>query len=446
MRGHRNLFAPSAIALALALAGCSSGATPATSGGATSAGSAGAAAASSAGAVTLTLATFNEFGYTDALLKEYQDKHPGITIKHDKKGKSDDAHTNIVTRLAAGGSGLADIEAVDGDWLPEIKQSADKFADLKGSDVSGRWLDWVEKQATTDDGKLIGYGTDIGPEATCYRKDLFQQAGFATDRESVKKLLDGDWNHYFEVGKQFKAKVPNAFWYDSAGAIVNARVQQLANPFSSTMPQEKVIPADQNTAVKNIYDTTLAASTTDKESAGLGQWGPDWMAAFNKPTFATMQCPSWMLQIIEGNAGGNTNWDVADTFPEGGGNWGGSYLTVPASGAHVKEATELAKWLSDPAQTARIFKDKGNFPSQPAAWKSTDVTGATYTFFNNAPTGTIFMNRANAVKTQPFKGANYATVNKALGEAVGRVDVDKKQSAADSWKQFASDVTNNIKS
>ena len=437
MRYNRTVAVTAAVAcLAFALPACSSNSTSSPASGASS------TAANQQ--ITLTVATFNEFGYTDALLAEYHKLHPNITIKHDKKGKSEDAHTNLTTRLAAGGSGLADIEAVDSDWMPEMRQSADKFADLSGDDVKGRWLDWVSTNATVDN-KLIGYGTDIGPEATCYRTDLFKQAGLPTDRAAVKKLLDGDWAHYFAVGKQFKAKVPNAYWFDSAGAIVNARVQQLPNPFSSTQPEETVIPADQNTAIRNIYDTTLAAATGDKLSAGLGQWGTDWQAAFTKPVFATMQCPSWMLQIIEGNSGGKANWDVADTFPEGGGDWGGSYLTVPASGAHVQEAIALAKWLTDPAQTARIFKDKGNFPSQPKAWESTDVTSATYKFFNNAPTGTIFMNRAKAVKTQPFKGPNYATINLALGEAVGRVDVDKKQTAAQSWQQFVQDVKDNVK-
>ena len=59
--------------------------------------------------------------------------------------------------------------------------------------------------ATDPDGKLIGYGTDSGPEAICYRKDLFEKAGLPSDRDSVAKLLDGDWDNYFKVGQQFMA-------------------------------------------------------------------------------------------------------------------------------------------------------------------------------------------------------------------------------------------------
>lgn len=413
--------------LAVVLSACSSGATPAAN--------SPAASTASNEKVELTVATFNEFGYTDAMFAEYTKAHPNVTIKQKKAGKSQEAHDNIITRLAAGGSGLADIEAADSDWMPELKPQADKFADLKSGDTDGRWLDWVSAQATTTDGKLLGYGTDIGPEATCYRKDLFAKAGLPSDRAGVKKLLDGDWNHYFTVGKQFKAKVPNVGWYDSAGAVMNARVQQLENPYSSTKPEETVIPLDQNTQIKNLYDTTLQASVNDKLSAGLGQWGDDWMAAFQKGSFATMQCPSWMLGVIEGAASGQTNWDVASTFPGGGGNWGGSYLTVPAAGKHVEEAKALAAWLTAPEQQLKAFASKGNFPSQVQAQSSPELAKATNKFFNNAPTGTIFAERAKAVATQPFKGEHYFALNTIVGEAIGRVDVDKTDDAAASWQK-----------
>ena len=51
--------------------------------------------------------------------------------------------------------------------------------------------------------------------------------------------------------------------------------------------------------------------------------------------FATMLAPGWMLGVIEGNASGVEGWDIADTFPGGGGNWGGSFLTVPSTGENV---------------------------------------------------------------------------------------------------------------
>ena len=132
------------------------------------------------GPVTLTLATFNEFGYED-LITEYKAANPNITIEAKKAATSNEARDNLNTRLAAG-SGLADIEAIEVDWLPELHPVPRQVHRPRLRPVEGRWLDWKAAQATTPDGKLIGYGTDIGPEAICYRADLFEEAGLPTDR------------------------------------------------------------------------------------------------------------------------------------------------------------------------------------------------------------------------------------------------------------------------
>src|SRR3954470_18353164 len=113
--------------------------------------------------VTLTLATFNQFGYEE-LIPEFEKSHPNIKVTHKKAATSNEARDNFFTRLSAG-SGMADVEAVEVDWLPEMLQYSDKFNDLNSADVQGRWLDWKAKAATDAEGHLIGYGTDSGPEA-----------------------------------------------------------------------------------------------------------------------------------------------------------------------------------------------------------------------------------------------------------------------------------------
>ena len=158
------------------------------------------------GPITLKVATFNDFGYTEELLAEYTEEHPNVTVEPITAATSDDARSNLTTKLAAGGEGLADIEAIEVDWLPELMQYPDQFTDLADAELDGRWVDWKVQQATTPEGKVIGYGTDIGPEAICYRSDLFEAAGLPTDREEVAELLGGDdatWEDYFAAGREF---------------------------------------------------------------------------------------------------------------------------------------------------------------------------------------------------------------------------------------------------
>ena len=395
-------------------------------------------AASKTEKITLTVATFNEFGY-EKLLAEYTKLHPNITVTQKKAATSNEARDNMNTRLAAG-SGLSDVEAIEVDWLPELMQYPSKFVDLKDKSVDGRWLPWKVAQATTKDGVLLGYGTDIGPEGVCYRSDLFKKAGLPTDRAAVATLLGGanaTWDDYFAAGKKFKAADNKTPWMDSAGATYQGMINQVKNAYEK---DDGTIVAATNPEVRKIYDTVLTASTTDGLSAHLAQWGPDWTASFQKNGFATMLCPGWMLGVIEGNAKGVKGWDIADVFPGGGGNWGGSFLTVPAQGKHPAEAKALAAWLTAPEQQIKAFVDKGTFPSQQAALTSKDLLSVTKPFFNNAPTGTILVNRANAVKVAPFKGKNYFAINDAMQQALTRVDVDKTDNPASSWAKYLTAV------
>ncbi|GAA1177315.1 extracellular solute-binding protein [Ornithinimicrobium humiphilum] len=380
--------------------------------------------------ITLTVATFNEFGYEE-LVKEYMDLNPGIKVEHVKADTADNARAALRNSLGAN-SGAADIEAIEVDWVTEFKQYPDKFADLSDPEVEGRWIDWKTEAVTLEDGKLIGYGTDIGPEAVCYRADLFEAAGLPTDREEVAELLGDTWEDYFAVGREF-IKNSDAAWYDSAGALWQGMINQVDYAYEDA---DGNVVATTNPEVRSLYDQVLKASVDDELSAGLGQWSADWTSSFQEDEFATMLCPGWMLGVISGNAEGVEGWDVANTFPGGGGNWGGSYLTVPAQGKNIEEATKLAAWLTAPEQQIKAFEAKGTFPSQVEALSSETLLTSTNPFFNDAPTGQIFADRAEAVTMQPHKGPKYFEINSAMNDAITRVDVDGTDDADSSWAKF----------
>lgn len=68
------------------------------------------------------------------------------------------------------------------------------------------------------------------------------------------------------------------------------------------------------------------------------------------------------------------------------------------------------------------------------------VSNKVDTFLNNAPIGKIFANRAKAVKVVPYMGAQYFDIDSKFGNALERVDVNKEQTPAQSWKQYVTDV------
>jgi len=366
----------------------------------------------------------------------YEAENPGVTIENKKAATSNEARDNLNTRLASG-SGASDVEMIEIDWLPELMQYPDKFVDLTDPALEGRWLDWKVAQATTPDGVLLGYGTDIGPEAIAFRSDLLAAAGLPSTRDEVAAALggaDATWEDYFAFGKQYTQATGKPF-FDAAGAIYQGMINQVENAYEDN---DGTIIAAENPEVKEIYDAVTTAAVTDNLSAHLGQWSDDWTASFQTDGFATMLAPGWMLGVIEGNSAGVTGWDIADVFPGGAGNWGGSFMTVPAQSKHQEEAKKFAAWLTAPEQQLQAYKNKGTFPSQVEALASEELLSSTNEFFNNAPAGQILANRAEGI-VAPFKGPNYFAVNDAMASALTEVDVNGGDPAAQ-WETFISAV------
>ncbi|MEV6710825.1 ABC transporter substrate-binding protein [Lentzea sp. NPDC051208] len=354
------------------------------------------------GKTELTIATFNEFGYEE-LFKEYEAAHPDVKITQRKTGQGQPHHQNLFTKLGAG-SGLADIEGVEEGYLSQVMSKASQFNDLKeiGPKIEdGRWLDWKTQAMTTKDGKLIGYGTDIGPLAMCYRKDLFAQAGLPSDPEGVKALF-ATWDSYFAAGDQFVAKVPGVAWFDSAAQVYNAMHNQLETGYYDK--SDKLV-VDTNADIKSNW-TAVTGAVAKGQSARLGAFSNEWNTGFKLGKFATKTCPSWMLGVVETQAGpeNKDKWAVTDAFPNGGGNWGGSYLSVPKQSKNAKKAAELAAWLTAPEQQIKAFKAKGTFPSQNKALEAPELLEQTNAYFGGVKAGELFATQAKKIKAAQYKG------------------------------------------
>lgn len=383
--------------------------------------------------VDLTLATFTEFGY-EALIPEYERLHPNIKITHRKTGEGGPYHQDLITKLAAG-SGLADVAAVEEGHLSDVLDKGSKFNDLSKigpADASpDRWLGWKYDAAKTKDGKLIGYGTDIGPLAMCYRKDMFQAAGLPTDPEQVKPLF-ATWDSYFAAGADYAAKTHKA-WFDSASQNFNAMVNQLPTGYIGT---DDKLALEGNQGIKDAW-TKVTDAVAKGESAKLVAFSNEWNSGFKQGAFATKVCPSWMLGVIKEQAGpDNANkWAVTAAFPGGGGNWGGSYLTVPMQSKHPKEAAELAAWLTAPEQQIKAFQAKGNFPSQVKALTDPALLSQTNPYFGDVKVGELFAEQAKKVQKPQYKGPGDGQIQEnAASPALQAVEQGK--SAADAWNQM----------
>ena len=155
--------------------------------------------------ITLTVTTFGTMGLDD-LYTKYESENPGVKIQATNIDTGGNALTDWKTKQAAG-AGLPDVQAVEEGWLGQVMTVSDSFTDLRdygAGDIAGQWVDWKVQQATDDEGRTIGYGTDIGPMGLCYNADLFKEAGLPSERDAVAELFGGDnatWEQFVDVGK-----------------------------------------------------------------------------------------------------------------------------------------------------------------------------------------------------------------------------------------------------
>ncbi|MEU3493648.1 extracellular solute-binding protein [Kitasatospora cineracea] len=389
------------------------------------------------GKVTITVDLFGTFGFKEAgLYDEYMKLHPNVTIKQTDTQDEGQYWQALQTKLAGGG-GLADIQGLEvGRVASVVQKQADKFTDLKTlgiGDVNDGLVPWKGAAIKTGDGKVLGAGTDVGPEAICYRTDLFQAAGLPTDRTELAAKWS-TWQGYLDLGKQYaaKAEAGNA-WTDSAAGMFTAEVGQQKVRYSDEAGKPVY---DSSPAVKTAW-TDATALVADGLSAKLAQWTPEWNKAFSTGKFATLSCPAWMIGYIKGQAGdaGSGKWDIA-AGPGKTGNWGGSYLTVPRTAKHPKEAAELIKWLTAKEQQATLFTKQGSFPSSTGAQDA--IKDVADPYFNNAPIGQIFSESAKAMPAQVL-GTDDGVIGKAFTDALG--EVERTGTAPDTaWKHALDNV------
>ncbi|GGK89705.1 ABC transporter substrate-binding protein [Sphaerisporangium melleum] len=384
--------------------------------------------------ITLTLNLFGNMGFKE-LYAKYEAAHPNIKIV-ERTSAYNDHHRNLAAHLATG-RGAGDVEGVDTGFIARFRQTPQHFTDLNkqgAAALKDRWLPWKWEASLARTGEQIGYGTDVGGLALCYRRDLLEKAGLPTGRDEVSKLWP-DWAAYFETGKKYTADKPEGTaFFDGAAQIFNAMIGQAPVGFYDTADN---VVVGGNPEVRKAYDQVVAAVAAG-ESAKLVGSTPEWNTGFAKSQFATIACPAWMLAKIQDQAKEFAGkWDIA-AIPGGGGNWGGSYLTVPAQGKHVKEAVELIAWLTAPEQQIEVFKTHGILPSTVATYDKPEVTSLTHPFFNDAPIGKIFTTAARNLRPQ-YQGPRAGDIQTALRDGINRVE-QGKQTPEESWQQILRDV------
>jgi cellobiose transport system substrate-binding protein len=393
------------------LAACGGG----SSGGSSASSASGGAASNEK--VTLKVNFWGDFGLTD-LAKQYETLHPNIHLQLNPGDFN--AQHDALQKAIISGNGAADISAIDESFIVQFRNQSSKFVnllDVGAGSYESKYLSWKWKESLSADGKTqIGLGTDVGGLAMCYRTDLFAKAGLPIDRDKVSALWP-TWNAFAQVGKQYTAKT-GAKFVDAASNIMNPVLGQQPIGYFDTNEQLQM-----DGGPKVAWDTATKF-ITDATSANLVSFTPEWNAAFKTGKFAVLACPAWMQAYIKTQAPEESGkWDIA-TIPGGGGNWGGSFWTIPKQGKHQKEAYDFITWAVDPAQQLAIFQKVGNLPAQPAMYTDPALLNFKNPYFSNAPVGQIFTKTAQNLQPQ-YQGKKSGPVRVAVENVLTQVQQGK---------------------
>jgi len=329
-----------------------------------------------------------------------------------------DHHNGLVTALAAG-SGAPDIALVEIGYIDQFKADESKFhnlADLGANEIMGNYLEWKKVQASSQDGSFVfGIPTDIGPMAAMYRTDVFAEAGLPTNRDEVSALFSS-WEDFVEVGRTIKAKTGKPM-VDAANSVFDVVIGQSTEHYFNDGGD---LIVNENPAVKRAYD--LATSMAQEGlTAKIAQWSPEWGAGMNNGDFAVQMAPAWMMGFMKANAPDSSGkWDVA-AMPEGSGNWGGSFLTIPKESKNAEAAFKLISAILSPEKQLELFKANGNFPSTPSIFDDPAIQDFTDDFFSGAPVGKIYAEAAKKV-TPVYYGPKYITVDTPITNAINEVE------------------------
>lgn len=413
------------------------------------------APANAANEVTLTIWTFGDV-IEPLMVREYKKLHPEVTLEIKKSDLDPLNGTNMVTACAAQSTHSGpDIAAVEISYSGYWRAYPQCFVDLRtmkttdggksATDIKKDYLPWRWENGVAYNDAVIGIPTDVGGLEVAYRWDLFKKAGLPYTRDAVSKAWP-TWPKFIAFGKKYMAKLTAAQkktgygFMDNAGSIFTAMLNQGTEKYyrNDGTAEGKLIYST-NPQVKKAYDTTVSALT-----AGIGtrvsQFTSDWNVGMTKGTFATILAPAWMMDYVKQQAPTTAGkWDIA-SIPGGGGNQGGTQLSIPTSGKveNRQAAWDFITWYLAPAQQLTVFKTYGLFPSTPSLYSDPALAGYKDPFFNNAPVGAIYAKGVQKLKPL-FDGKKNRVMDQAFGNALARVAA-KKMTAAKSWEQALADI------
>ena len=130
-------------------------------------------------------------------------------------------------------------------------------------------------------------------------------------------------------------------------------------------------------------------------------------------------------------------WRVA-SLPGVGGNWGGSFLAIPARADNPEAAWQYIETMQSPEAQTDHFVRTGTFPAANVALESQEVLDYTDPFYGDSPIGKIMADSVTQFQSF-YNGPDTGAIGAALLSALADMEVGNTK-PEDAWQKGLDDA------
>jgi multiple sugar transport system substrate-binding protein len=280
-------------------------------------------------------------GYED-VIKEWNDAHPDIQVKHTDAGGGDESSAKLLTASRAGNA--PDLALVEFTTLPAMIVAdvpldiTEYVSDIEDDFTSGTW------DQTRFDGAVYGIPQDVGPMALTYREDRLAELGIA---------VPTTWEEFGAAARTVKEKDPNSVLTSlpasELGFYAGVAAQAGSQWWSIKDGVWTVGIADEESLeVADFFESLVRDGAISTEPLLT----PEYNAKLNEGTMLSWPAGIWAGGVFYGVAPDTAGKWAMSPLPQ----WtpgdakvayqGGSGMIVTKGSEHPEEAAEFAKWFN----------------------------------------------------------------------------------------------------
>jgi multiple sugar transport system substrate-binding protein len=229
-----------------------------------------------------------------SFIADFEAANPDIKVDIQMMPTAEE-HDKLLASLAAG-AGAPDVAMIEINYidkfvakggLVDLLTEPFNAAQYEKDMVPYKWA-----QASSPDGRLVAFPWDIGPATFFYRRDLFEQAGLASDPESVAAMVS-TWPGFLDVAKQLTNADEQRWAMGNASDIVY-----------TNFAHRNLFDADWNCAVNNELAVQLLTYAQEARNAGVdakvSNWSAEWQTMLGNDSIAMQYGGAWFGGFLKG--------------------------------------------------------------------------------------------------------------------------------------------------